>query len=84
LHPTEIKGIKLSDNYENKIILTIDVNTQKMAKSFSNEEPIVQAKKKIYFLENRVKKNFKIDIYRERRVNLIACPENAKPTGDGN
>jgi hypothetical protein len=45
LHPTEIKGIKLSDNYENKIILTIDVNTQKMAKSFSNEEPIVQAKK---------------------------------------
>jgi len=83
LHPTEIKGIKLSDNYENKIILTIDVNTQKMAKSFSNEEPIVQAKK-IYFLENRVKKNFKIDIYRERRVNLIACPENAKPTGDGN
>lgn len=83
MHPTEIKGIKLSDNYENKIILTIDVNTQKMAKSFSNEEPIVQAKK-IYFLENRVKKNFKIDIYRERRVNLIACPENAKPTGDGN
>lgn len=54
-----------------------------MAKSFSNEEPIVQAKK-IYFLENRVKKNFKIDIYRERRVNLIACPENAKPTGYGN
>ena len=47
LHPTEIKGIKLSDNYENKIILTIDVNTQKMAKSFSNEEPIVQAKKNL-------------------------------------
>ena len=47
MHPTEIKGIKLSDNYENKIILTIDVNTQKMAKSFSNEEPIEQAKKNL-------------------------------------
>ena len=83
LHAIEVKNTKLSDNYENKKISTIDVNTQKIAKSFSSEEPIVQAKK-IYFLENRVKKNFKIDIYRERRVNLIACPENAKPTGDGN
>ena len=83
LHPIEVKNTELSDNYENKKISTIDVNTQKIAKSFSSEKPIVQAKK-IYFLENRVKKNFKIDIYRERRVNLIACPENAKPTGDSN
>ena len=54
----KLKSTKLSDNYENKKISTIDVNTQKIAKSFSSEEPIVQAKK-IYFLENRVKKNFK-------------------------
>ena len=45
LHPIEVKNTKLSDNYENKKISTIDVNTQKIAKSFSSEEPIVQAKK---------------------------------------
>ena len=67
LHPIEVKNTELSDNYENTKISTIDVNTQKIAKSFSSEEPIVQAKK-IYFLENRVKKNFKIDIYREREI----------------
>ena len=60
MHPTEIKGIKLSDNYENKIILTIDVNTQKMAKSFSNEEPIVQAKKKFTFSKIELKRILKL------------------------
>lgn len=43
-HLIEIKYTKLSNNYENKIILTIDVNTQKIAKSFSSEESIVQEK----------------------------------------
>ena len=39
-----------------------------------------------YFIENgrKEKKNFYIDSSLDGRINFIACPENAKPTGDGN
>ncbi|WP_241008948.1 hypothetical protein [Aggregatibacter actinomycetemcomitans] len=42
--------------------------------------------KKQYFVkdEGEIKKRFYIDRYSQSRVNFIACPENAKPTGDGN
>ena len=39
-----------------------------------------------YFIENgrKEKKNFYIDSPIDGRINFIACPENAKSTGDGN
>ncbi|WP_187373017.1 hypothetical protein [Aggregatibacter actinomycetemcomitans] len=47
-------------------------------------DEIEMAFKERYFIENGIKKRFHIDRYLDARYSLIACPENAKPTGDGN
>ncbi|TCP96520.1 hypothetical protein EDC44_10453 [Cricetibacter osteomyelitidis] len=52
----------------------------------SNLEERKRIVQKNYFVEkgNKTKRRFYIDMYGEGRTNFIACPENAKPTGDGN
>lgn len=83
-NPIELRYDDVPHEYYKKEKGTIlDINNHSVGLSYSNEDLRVQAGKG-YFIENGIKKRFQIDIYKEHRVNLIACPENAKPTGDGN
>ncbi|TCP96525.1 hypothetical protein EDC44_10458 [Cricetibacter osteomyelitidis] len=51
---------------------------------FTYNDEVKVAFEKRYFIKNGLKNRFHIEQYLEARYNLIACPENAKPTGDGN
>ena len=69
-----LDDISLERNqHENRFFVYSD-NTNEMNTTF----------KKRYFIENSIWKRFHIDRYLEARYNLVACVENAKPTGDGN
>lgn len=83
-NPIELRNDDIPHEYYKKEKGKImDINTHSIGLSYSDESLQEQAKK-AYFIENGIRKHFQVDIYKEHRVNLIACPENAKPTGDGN
>ena len=69
--------------YKKKKQLVIDSGSSISGIFFPNEHTKKEAIKN-YFIENGVKKRFKVDLYNNEKLNFIACPENAKPTGDGN
>ncbi|TCP96523.1 hypothetical protein EDC44_10456 [Cricetibacter osteomyelitidis] len=83
-HPIELKNDDVLESPDkNKKSSIININHNKVNLSFSSEELNKQIEK-VYFIEEGMKKYFFVDIYKEDRVNLIDCPENAKSTGDGN
>ena len=91
------KGIVIWYNFcQNSISLEKEISeesskTNLMIRSGENEAGffVIQDEIKLdngntYFYENGIRKKFYFEQYKEYRHNFIACPENAKPTGDGN
>ena len=91
------KGVVIWYNFcRNSISLEKEISeesskTNLMIRSGENEAGffVIQDEIKLdnsntYFYENGIKKKFHFEQYKEYRHNFIACPENAKPTGDGN
>ena len=82
--PIELRNANVPDEvYAKKKGLIIDTNTNKTGEFYSKKSTEIDQVKD-YFIENGIKKHFKVDQYNDEVLNLIACPENAKPTGDGN
>ncbi|TCP96528.1 hypothetical protein EDC44_10461 [Cricetibacter osteomyelitidis] len=82
--PIELRNVNVSDDfYMNRRGIIIDVNSVEFGIFHSNGN-IVLDNFNNYFVENGIKKHFKIDKYSNEIINFIACSENAKPTGDGN
>lgn len=69
--------------YKKKKKLVINSNSSISGTFFLNKNTEKEAVEN-YFIENGVKKRFKVELYNSEKLNFIACPENAKPTGDGN
>ena len=82
--PIELRRDGTSEEiYKKKKQLVIDSGSSISGIFFPNKNTEKEAIKN-YFIENGVKKRFKVDLYNNEKLNLIACPENAKPIGDGN
>ncbi|TCP96526.1 hypothetical protein EDC44_10459 [Cricetibacter osteomyelitidis] len=92
-YPIEVRNEKFPDkeyeenkNYRRKIINSNDaIYGTFIVQDNLLDEQIKNAKMK-YFLKNgsKMKTRFYFEIYSKDKQNLVACPENAKPTGDGN
>ena len=83
-NPIELRRDGIPEEiYKKKKKLVIDSGSSISGTFFPNKNTEKEAIKN-YFIENGVKKRFKVDLYNNEKLNLIACPENAKPTGDGN
>ena len=88
-HPIELRYSHVPDEMyaTNKRPIIIDVNSSTHATAYGDNYPFENFDVnniKEYFIENGMKKHFTVDKYSNKRLNLIACSENAKPTGDGN
>ena len=77
-------SISSDDNTLDDISLERNQHENRFFVYSNNTNEMNSTLKKRYFIGNSIKKRFHIDRYLETRYNLVACVENAKPTGDGN
>ncbi|TCP96521.1 hypothetical protein EDC44_10454 [Cricetibacter osteomyelitidis] len=81
------KEYENNKKYRKKIIKSGESLFAIFTMSEQSYEERKESAKKEYFIEegSDIKKYFLFDMpFKEGRENFIACPENAKPTGDGN
>ncbi|TCP96516.1 hypothetical protein EDC44_10449 [Cricetibacter osteomyelitidis] len=75
------------EHIEKKYRKIIEPKSSRFASAVASDDSETEnARNNQYFVKegDNMKKYFYIDKYARQRTNFIACPENAKPTGDGN
>lgn len=77
------QNIDVYDKNSLKLIFSLQKSEIKIG-TFIVEQGTYVINSPPFFIDGKIKKFFALKKYSNHRYKFIACPENAKPTGDGN